>query len=202
MRLPVIPTIVVAIAAAIMVGLGIWQIQRAGEKQQLLADYAHAETLPPLDLDPLIARGTVETVPLAFRRVLVTCRSGDAAPQVRAGHNGEGETGYSYYVPCRPGASGFAGRLSVNSGWSQRPDAAPHVRIDGLVAGMLGAIPKDGFVTLTSAKAAPPLQPSGRPSIEDIPNNHLFYAAQWFFFAAAAVVIYLLALRRRRPPRP
>src|SRR3546814_7035242 len=41
------------------------------------------------------------------------------------------------------------------------------------------------------------LAPSGLPSAEGIPNNHLFYAFQWFFFAAAATVIYALALMRR-----
>ena len=41
------------------------------------------------------------------------------------------------------------------------------------------------------------LEPSARPSLASIPNNHRFYAAQWFFFAFAALVIYLLALRKR-----
>ncbi len=96
MRLPVIPTIVVAAAVAVMIGLGIWQIQRAGEKEKLLADYARAGTLPALDVDPLLVRGTAETVPRAFRRALVTCRFGDAAPQIRAGQSLNDDTGYSY----------------------------------------------------------------------------------------------------------
>src|SRR6478609_7642342 len=120
MRLPIIPTIVVAAAVAVMIGLGIWQIERAGEKERLLADYTRAGTLPALDLDPLIANGSVANVPLAFRRALVTCHSGSAVPQVRAGQSVGGDTGYSYYLPCRPGAAGFAGHLLVNAGWSQR----------------------------------------------------------------------------------
>lgn len=201
MRLPFVPTLIVGLAAAAMVALGIWQLERAQWKERLLADYARAAALPPVDLDPLIERGMVGAMPLAFRRALVTCNSGSAAPDIRAGHDQAGDTGYSYFLPCRPGAAGFAGRLQVNAGWSQRPDMRPAATA-GLVAGTLGAIADSGPIALTSATAATPLQPSAPPSIADIPNNHLFYAAQWFFFAAAAVVIYLLALKRRQGPRP
>lgn len=200
-RLPFFPTLIVAAAVAVMIGLGIWQLDRADEKERLLAEYARAATLPPVDLDPLIERGTTATVPLAFRRALVTCRS-EGAPQVRAGHNREGVTGYSYFLPCRPGSTGFASRLLVNTGWSQRPDAVQRVSLGGVVAGTFGAAGEEGPVTLTSAAALPPLHPSAPPSMTDIPNNHISYAWQWFFFAAAAVVIYLLALRRRERPAP
>ena len=47
-KLPLIPTIVVAVAVAVMIGLGVWQLQRAGEKQKLLQRYAEAEKLPPI----------------------------------------------------------------------------------------------------------------------------------------------------------
>ena len=46
--MPVIPTIVVAAAVAVMIGLGIWQLQRAKWKEGLLAQYAQAEKLPPI----------------------------------------------------------------------------------------------------------------------------------------------------------
>ena len=42
-RLPIFPTIVVAAAVAIMIGLGMWQLQRAEWKEALLARYAAAE---------------------------------------------------------------------------------------------------------------------------------------------------------------
>ena len=50
---------------------------------------------------------------------------------------------------------------------------------------------------LVAANAAPGLEPSQPPGPDTIPNNHLFYAAQWFFFAAAAATIYALAVRKR-----
>ena len=36
-KLPLVPTIIVAAAVAVMIGLGVWQLQRAGEKSRLLA---------------------------------------------------------------------------------------------------------------------------------------------------------------------
>ena len=48
-RLPVIPTIFVLAAVAAMIGLGIWQLQRARWKDGLIARYAQAEKLPPIE---------------------------------------------------------------------------------------------------------------------------------------------------------
>ena len=47
-KLPLVPTIVVAAAVAVMIGLGVWQLQRAAEKARLLQQYAAAEKLPPI----------------------------------------------------------------------------------------------------------------------------------------------------------
>ena len=204
-RLPVLPTLVVALAVATMVALGIWQLQRAAWKDRLLADYAAAASLPALDLDPLLDDPPESLPPLAFRRVLVTCRVAPAEPDLRGGRSLDGQGGYSHFVPCRPGATGLAGRLTVNAGWRAMPDRDLRVSLAGIVAGTLGMVEEGRPIILTSATAAPPLRPSAAPAIADIPNNHLGYAFQWFFFAAAALVIYVLALRHRRrdsPPEP
>ena len=42
---PLIPTILVVLAVATMVGLGIWQLQRKGEKEALLDRYEAATGL-------------------------------------------------------------------------------------------------------------------------------------------------------------
>jgi cytochrome oxidase assembly protein ShyY1 len=204
-RLPIVPTLVVALAVAAMIALGIWQLQRAQWKEALLAQYAAAASMPALDLDPLLD-GRTRLPPLSFRRALVTCRAEDVAPEIRAGRSAGDLPGQAYYVPCRPGAAGLAGRIRVNAGWASRPDAVQRLSLDGLVAGRLGAVGEDGPVTLTAATPVPLLAPSRPPSLESIPNNHRLYAAQWFSFAAAALVIYVLALRGRRrrnlPPEP
>ena len=194
-RLPIIPTIIVAAAVAMMISLGFWQLRRADEKAGMLAAYRAAATLPALDLDPLIDRPAAELPPFAFRRVLITCRAIDAKPDLRGGRSQDGAGGYSYFLPCRPGASGLAGRLRINAGWAAMPDGDLRLSLDGIVAGQVGAVPPEGPITISSATAAGPLTPSTPPSIENIPNNHLSYALQWFLFAATAAIIYVLALR-------
>lgn len=198
-RLPLVPTLIVALAVAAMIALGIWQLQRARWKGRMLADYAAAAAMPAVDLDPLLD-GRATLPPLSFRRALVTCHAEGVRPEVRAGRNGADRVGQVYLIPCRPGADGPAGRIRVNAGWSARLDNAVRPSLDGTVAGRLGAVGEDGPIVLTAATAAPPLVPSAPASIESIPNNHLLYAFQWFFFAAAAVLIYWLALRRRDAP--
>jgi len=204
-RLPIVPTLIVALAVAAMIALGIWQLRRARWKEALLAQYAAAASMPALDLDPLLD-GRTRLPPLSFRRALVTCRADQVAPEIRAGRSAGDVPGQAYYLPCRPGAAGLAGRIRVNAGWAPRPDAVRRLSLAGLVAGRLGAVGEEGPIVLTAATAVPPLAPSQAPSLETIPNNHRFYAFQWFFFAAAALVIYLLALRGRRrrtlPPEP
>ena len=109
-------------------------------------------------------------------------------------------------MPCRPGERGWAGRLQVNAGWSQRPDAARRLSLAGTIAGVIGTTEPGEAIIVTAAEPSSPLEASAPPRVEDIPNNHLAYAGQWFFFALAAAVIYVLALRRRSvagdPPSP
>lgn len=205
-RLPLIPTLIVAAAVATMIALGIWQLQRAAWKERLLAEYTQASTLPAVDLDPLLD-GEAPLPPLSFRRALVTCHADNVAPEVRAGRSAADQPGQAYFVPCRPGAAGLAGRIRVNAGWAPRHDAVAQLSLGGIVAGRLGLVGEDGPITLTAAGVHPPLTPSAPASIESIPNNHRLYALQWFFFAAAALVIFVLALRKRGragalPPEP
>jgi len=205
-RLPLLPTLFVAGAVATMLGLAIWQLQRASWKEALLAEYSRATTLPAVDLDPLLTSG--RPLPeLSFRRALVTCAARDAPVEARAGRSAADAVGQAYYVDCRPGAAGPAGRLRINAGWAARPDAARRLTLSGIVAGRLSVVGADGPIILTSATPAAPLATaSAAPGIDTIPNNHLLYALQWFFFAAAATVIYALALRKRNaaklPPEP
>lgn len=200
-RLPVIPTIVVALAVATMIALGVWQLHRAAWKEALLADYARAQTMPAVDLDPLLASG--RPLPeLSFRRALVSCNARDAAVDATAGRSAADATGQAYYVACRPGAAGDAGRLRINAGWADRPDVAQRLTLTGLVAGRLGVVGPDGPITFVAATpTAPLLTASAPPDLAAIPNNHLSYAVQWFAFALTAAVIYLLALQRRNRPK-
>ncbi|MEA3048813.1 MAG: surfeit locus 1 family protein [Sphingomonadales bacterium] len=204
-RVPILATLVVAAAVATMIALGIWQLRRAQWKEDLLVEYEAAASMPAVDLDPLLD-GRTRLPPLSFRRALVSCEARDAEADIHAGRDLHDRVGQVYIISCRQGASGLAGRIMVNMGWSERPDAPRRLSLHGIAAGRLSVVGEDGPIILTSATALPPLVPSQPPAIDSIPNNHLSYAFQWFFFAAAAAVIYVLALRRRNrgtlPPQP
>ena len=47
-KLPIMPTIIVAAAVAVMIGLGVWQLGRAQWKDELLEQYRTASKLPPI----------------------------------------------------------------------------------------------------------------------------------------------------------
>jgi len=195
-RLPIIPTLLVAAAVAVMIALGVWQLQRAAWKDRMLAELTAAQALPPVDLDPLLL---VPHVPdIAFRRATVTCDPAERRPALRAGRNLRGVTGYSYFIQCRDAQTGFAARLQVNAGWSQAPNSGLLLTPGGPITGRIGTVDNDDAVILTADAPIGPLEASAAPSVEDIPNNHLAYAFQWFFFAATAALIFLLALRRRK----
>lgn len=188
-RLPVIPTIIVLIAAAIMVRLGFWQLHRAQGKEQLIARYAQAERLPPVEF-PTAPLSDAD-LPL-FRHATGMCLHPAGARAV-AGENRGGEPGFVHIVDCATGAEGPG--LSVELGWSKNPNAPLNWR-GGLVSGIIGPDSKTRL-RLVAASAPPGLEPSAPPSLDAIPNNHRSYALQWFAFALTALIVYGLAVRKR-----
>ncbi|MGQ0558316.1 MAG: SURF1 family protein [Sphingosinicella sp.] len=196
-RIPILATLIVALAVATMIGLGTWQLRRATWKDGLIAHYREAAARPLLELDPLIAAGR-PLPPISFRRVRVTCRLAGAVPELRGGRSQDGVGGYVYLVPCRRSLP-----LMIDTGWTRLPDQSLRFTQTGPVTGRAGLARAGIPVIVTSESAPPPLRPSLQPSLDAIPNNHRLYAFQWFAFAILALVIYALALRRRlRPPPP
>lgn len=188
-RLPLIPTLVVAAAMLTMIGLGIWQLQRAEEKKALLARYEAAQGLPAVAF-PTIPVG--EGLPL-FRRASGQCLQ-VAAFRSRAGENRRGESGFLHIADCVTGAEGPG--MAVEMGWSKDPNAGRGWK-GGPVSGVIGP-DKVMRMRLVSETGLGGLEPSALPSTRSIPNNHLFYAVQWFLFAGIAGLIYWLALRRKQ----
>ena len=188
-RLPIIPTIIVAAAVAMMIGLGVWQLQRAKWKEGLLAQYAKAEQLPPISFPTVPLRD--DRLPL-FRHSTGVCLR-IVGQRATAGENRSGEPGYVHIVNCATGAEGPG--MSVEVGWSNNPNAKV-VWTGGPVSGVI-APDRLTRIRLVAASAPPGLEPSALPSLSSIPNNHRSYALQWFAFAATALVIYALALRKR-----
>jgi cytochrome oxidase assembly protein ShyY1 len=196
-RLPIIPTIVVLAAVAVMIGLGVWQLQRAKWKEGLLARYAEAERRPPI---------TWPTIPLAthqlplFRHATGMCLR-VVGQRAVGGENQAGEPGYVQIVDCATGAEGPG--MSVEVGWSKDPNAKVNW-VGGPVSGII--VPdRRSRMRLVAATAPPGLQPSKAPEVSTVspitPTVHRGYAATWFSLAAIALVIYGLAVRKRLKER-
>ena len=205
-RIPVIPTIIVALAVLVMIGLGIWQLQRRGEKAQAIALAASNPAKPAIAFPRL----PPVTPDLLFRASSLHCLR-VAGWQVEAGRAADGSTGYRHIAQCVTGAEGPGALVAI--GVTQRPDAKPDWT-GGQIAGWISEEPDHRALISRIGGKALPLRPmliartapsglkaSAPPSAEDVPNNHLAYAVQWFLFAGVAVIIYILALRRRAAPK-
>lgn len=187
-RVPIIATILVAAAVAAMIGLGVWQLQRAQWKDGLVERYESAGKLPPIAFPP--AQRAKD--PPLFRWATAVCLN-PVGQRVTAGANRQGEAGYAHIVRCSAGTDEPA--FSVEVGWAKDPRA----KFDwpgGPVSGVI-APDRESGLRLVAASAPAGLQPSALPSVGMIPRNHRMYAATWFAFAAIALLIYGLALRKR-----
>ena len=185
-RLPVIPTIFVGAAIAVMIALGFWQLARMDEKEAMLSRFAQAQTLD----EPVAFPRKAEDIDDAlYRRSSVTCAE-VLSQRTTPGHNEAGRTGIAQMARCRLDGGGEA---EVAFGWTATPQVVEWR--GGAVQGVVG--PAGTEARLVADPAAGGLESLARPDPADIPNNHLAYAGQWFFFALTALVIYILALRRR-----
>lgn len=201
-RLPLIPTIIVAAAVLVMIGLGVWQLDRKGQKDAMLA-LAAANPGRPAIAFPALA--PVDPA-ILFRPSSVHCLR-VVGWRSEAGRAADGSVGYRAIAQCATGAEG-PGAL-IDLGVAGKPDVKP-AWTGGQITGWIAEEPDHRALLsriagkplplrpMLIAKDAPAgLKPAAPPTAANVPNNHLAYAVQWFFFAGVAVVIYLLALRNR-----
>jgi surfeit locus 1 family protein len=187
-----IPTLLVTLAIAAMIALGLWQL--LDRRPQKIAYLEQLRANPTL---PVIAMPIAPDERLLFRRAVAHC----AAPvEVRLA--GAGAAGFRAIATC-------AGGTIVQLGTTRDPNAKP-VWAGGRVAGYVAHAPDRRSLIETAidrtlpapmlVAATPPagLAANAAPDVESVPNNHLAYAVQWFFFAAIAAIIYVLAVARRR----
>ncbi|HEY7958498.1 MAG TPA: SURF1 family protein [Sphingomicrobium sp.] len=197
-RIPVLATIIVVAAIALMVGLGLWQLQRAKWKEGLIARYAAADRLPPIAYPTVPLRSS--ELPL-FRHATGVCLR-IIGQRAIGGENRAGEPGYAQIVDCATGAEGPG--MSVELGWSRNPNA----KINWAGGPVSGVIAPDRFhrMRLVAASAPPGLEPSKVPNVTSIspitPAGHRGYAWTWFGLAAIALVTYVLAVSKRMKQAP
>ncbi|MFT4014381.1 MAG: SURF1 family protein [Paracoccus sp. (in: a-proteobacteria)] len=206
MRRYLFPLILGVLGCAILVSLGVWQLQRMGWKEAILDDIQSRIDGAPVPLPP--------QVDPAMKYMPVTVSGTTTGTEIDV-LSGMRESGGGYQV-----VSGFVTddgrRILVDRGFvdqDHKRDPRPPVRLQVLgnlhwpqekgsatpapnldqniwfardvpaMAGALGTQP----VLVVAAEVAGDAQ-GVQPipvAIEGIPNNHLSYAAQWFMIAAA-----------------
>ncbi len=201
-RIPIIPTIVVGLAVAIMIALGVWQLDRRHEKEAALVRFHANLSLPETayPANPTDQSYLFRTVKAHCLRVVGWQTKGGQLP------NGAG-AGWRQIATCATGAEGPG--LIVDIGMTADPKAKPAWN-GGDVRGTAMWEPDSSSalmrwlgkpvplrLMIVSNAGLADLKASPRPDPAEVPNNHLAYAVQWFLFAGVAVIIYPLALRRR-----
>ena len=204
-RWPLIPTLLVLAAVAVMIALGVWQLQRKADKEALIALYQRN-----MAMSSLVTYPELPPVPdsMLYRKSSVVCLE-PVRWDPRSGTDREGRSGIRMIADCRTGAEGPGVLVDVGIGDDFTPPEWKGGTVQGtivpgpeqptVIARMTGkAVPARAMLVADAPVAN--LRASGVPSADDTPNNHLAYAVQWFLFAAAALVIYILAVRRRLRP--
>lgn len=199
---PVIPTILVLAAVATMIALGIWQLQRKGEKEALIALYERNGAMSATVTYPKLP-----PVPdaMLYRKSSVICLE-PVRWDPRSGTDRKGGGGIRMIADCRTGAEGPGVLVDIGiaddftppkwAGGAVQGTIVPGPEQPSLIERLTGrAVPARAM--LVADQPAAGLRPSAVPSAADMPNNHLAYAVQWFLFAAIALIIYIIAVRRR-----
>jgi surfeit locus 1 family protein len=195
-RLPIIPTILVAMVVAACIAAGVWNLQRAKLHQAELKSYEAASRLPAI---------AFPTVPMSNEHLpIYRFATGNCLRVVNrrttVGENRTGEPGFGIILDCATGAEGPG--MSVQVGWSKNPNAAPNWK-GGLVSGEIVRDNKTRM-RLVAATPAPGLEANGpvKATVSVSPQQNRGYALQFFSFAVIALVIYGLALRKRLRETP
>lgn len=230
-RFPWILTLFAVPALALLIGLGVWQVQRLAWKEGLIDQADAAAAAPPASIETVLAAADPE-----FRKALIVCPGLATAPYVELQSIHEGQGGSRLISICR--APGVDRPFLIDRGFL--PDtvsARPRVleatmplsllvelrRTPKAGGGMTPATENNHFYARDSAAMARALGvanpseftlfalASTNPEMEALnasappaafANNHLGYAMTWFGLAIALVGFYLAMVWRRMRPEP
>lgn len=225
-RFPWVLTLVCALALALLLSLGVWQVQRLQWKEGLIREAEAAASLPPISLyEALAAPGGPE-----FRKVTVQCPGLPTAPYVELRSIHDGVAGVRLISACRPNRMNFA--VLIDRGFvpetiSARPPVTestepftvqgevrltpppgammppPEGRVfyarDALAMGTVLGVGPAAPHTVFATVSTNPEWGALQPSAPPaaFSNNHLGYAMTWFGLAIALVGFYIALLRRK-----
>ncbi len=231
-RFPWILTVLSAALLAVLIGLGVWQVQRMAWKHGLIDQAEAAAAMAPVPASEVLTQPGGE-----FRRVILDCPGLNAAPYVELQSIHDGDAGVRLISSCRP--QGVEAAFLIDRGYvadeiSARPPvdpaAAGPVRVTAVVRAapapnwmspppqngrfyardheaMAEALEVDGPVDSRVLFAETSTNPEWGALTPAVPpaafsNNHLGYAITWFGLAVALMVFYGLMLKRRLRPPP
>lgn len=220
-RFPFGLTAAVAIAFAILVGLGVWQIKRLAWKEGLLAHIAALKTAAPVPIGPVLTR-LQNGEDVEWTRVSASCAPAPAGPSPLRYALREGKIVWRAETFCillhEPTYSGVVvdrGYVEATAGQTQAASADLPAPVS--VVGVLRQVPiqptKGGDFAVGAKGPAPivlvaehedPAPPGVTASAlpAKISNNHLSYALTWFGLAATLLAVYAAMLFRRLRPSP
>lgn len=225
-RSDIAATVATLLAFAVLVSLGVWQMQRLQWKEALIERMESRIAAPPVPLPTRIIRPD----DWDFRPLRLQGRYRHEGSLYLAGRKHQGRLGYDLVTPLLR-ERGPA--VLVNRGWvpeSWRND--PPIQGDGSVAvegvgrmprapgafvpdndplanswfsmdlpGMAAAAGLDAvapvYVVATAETPSPNAAPQPHRVAPDLPNNHLGYAVTWFSLAGVLVVIFVIYMRGR-----
>ena len=94
---PWILTVLSAALLAVLIGLGVWQVQRMAWKHGLIDQAEAAVAMAPVPASEVLTQPGGE-----FRRVILDCPGLNAAPYVELQSIHDGDAGVRLISPCRP----------------------------------------------------------------------------------------------------
>src|ERR1019366_401596 len=145
-RFAVIPALATAIGIVILIGLGIWQVQRLHWKEGLLARIAALQSAPPQPLDGVLRRAANDP-DIDYVRVRATCPDIETAPYLRLYSVKDGYAGWRIIAAC-PLTGGAYGAILVDRGFlDQRLKLTAGQTISTPIVGILRRGDTRNFVT-------------------------------------------------------
>lgn len=214
-------TIAAVIMVAVLIGLGVWQVQRLAWKEALIATVTGNMLAKPVSLDEALRMSPDE---VQYRKVALSGHFDNAKEAYVFTTGAGGDPVYHVLAPFLtddgrvlmvdrgeipreklPPQSRAAveGEIRIVGVWrvpdapgifTPKPDASQHVWYSRDLAGIAAA---DGVrlaapvVIEADASPNPGGWPKGGQTVVDFPNNHLSYAITWFGLAAGLLGVYL-----------